>query len=1285
MQRFYRRIDKSLEYCYYVETSESLTKKELEILKWLLAETFEKENFKQKSFFTGGRQDIIEIGPRLNFETAFSSNAVAICHTCGLEKITRIELSRRYRLLPALLPEGSTRQFIDMHHDRMTECVYPRPLDTFEIGIKPEEVHDVPLMEKGIEALKEKGMKALERFNRKIGLGMDEWDINFYYNLFVNTIGRNPTNVECFQLGQANSEHSRHWFFKGRLIIDGKEVPGTLLQIIKSTLDAAPSNSIIAFNDNSSSIIGYLIGTIIPQRPGNPAPFKKQQCTYHIIFTAETHNFPSGVAPFPGAETGTGGRIRDVQATGKGGLVIAGTAGYCTGNLNISGYLIPGEDRKFDYPPNLASPLKIIIGESNGASDYGNKFGEPVIQGFTRTFGLRLPDGQRREWVKPIMFTGGIGQIDHRHIRKEKPEQGMKVVQVGGPAYRIGIGGGAASSMVQGENREELDFNAVQRGDAQMEQKLNRVVRTCIEMGDENPIISVHDQGAGGPCNVLTELVEPAGGRIEIRNIQVGDRTMSVLEIWGAEYQERDAFLIKPNQLEKFQAVCSREKVNCEILGEITGDGRIVVHDSWNNSNPVDLDLGEILSNIPQKTFNLKSIPAKLKPLNLPGSLSVREALRLIFRLPSVGSKGFLVRKVDRSVTGLVARQQCCGPLQLPVSDVAVVAQSHFGLSGAATAIGEQPIKILVDPEAGARMAVGEALTNMVWALISDLKDIKCSVNWMWAGKLPGGGAALYRAAAALSKLMVKIGIAADGGKDSLSMAAQVKDEVVKAPGEVVISAYASMPDITRVITPDIKRPGESSLMLIDVSDGKKRLGGSALAQALGQIGDESPDVENPAVLAGAFRAVQEMIEKSLILAGHDRSDGGLITTMAEMALAGNCGMEVELTGAGEAIPLLFAEELGLVLEYLPQDGAKITGILNKYGVPFVILGSTLKKRQVVIRRGSKIELDIDLPTLLAWWESTSDELEKHQMNTGLAVKQARAHNRSGLSYRPSFEWKSTPPELFKETGKPKVAVIREEGSNGDREMASAFFMAGFEPWDITMTDLLRGGANLDKFRGVVFVGGFAYADVLGSSKGWAGIIKFSPKLKKMFDLFYQRPDTFSLGICNGCQLMTLLGWVPWKGIPEEKQPRFIRNLSGRFESRWVTVKILKSPSIMLRGMEDSILGIWVSHGEGHLYCPDPKVLSDITDLKLAPVLFTDDKGHYTEQYPFNPNSSPSGITSLCSPDGRHLVMMPHPERAFLLWQWPWIPEAWRSHKELMVSPWIKMFRNARKWCEKNS
>ncbi len=1268
IHRFYRRIGEHHENCFYVEVSEPLGSNDLPVLRWLLAETFEQELLSNVSFLKSTDEPILEIGPRLNFETAFSTNAVAICRACGLRKVMRVEKSRRWNL-----PKGEDEAvFINAHHDRMTECVYSEPLESFETGIVPEPVVTVRLLEDGVAALRE--------LNLELGLGMDLWDLGFYYELFVNKFRRNPTNVECFQLAQANSEHSRHWFFKGKLIIDGKAAPETLMEIVKSTLRANPANSVIAFKDNSSAIRGHDVSSIRPSTPGKSSPFTMWNGRYDILFTAETHNFPSGVAPFPGAETGTGGRIRDVHATGRGALVIAATAGYCTGNLNIPDYLIPGEDRSFTYPSNLSTPLQIMIGESNGASDYGNKFGEPVIQGFARTFGVRLTDGSRREWVKPIMFTGGVGQLDAHHIKKGAPSKGMLVIQIGGPAYRIGIGGGAASSMVQGENKEELDFSAVQRGDAEMEQKMNRVIRACVEMGPRNPIISVHDQGAGGPCNVLTELVDPAGGRIEIRNIALGDKTMSVLEIWGAEYQERTALLLTPERLDEFRSICAREKVNCEVLGVVTGDERIVVNDAANGSTPVNLELAPILTNIPQKSFELQRIKAQHAPTLVPSDLTVAEAIHGVFRLPSVGSKGYLVRKVDRCVTGLVARQQCCGPLQLPVCDFAIAAQSHFGNTGAAISIGEQPIKSLIDVRAGVRMSVAEALTNMCWARISDLSHIKCSVNWMWAAKTPGEGAALYDGAVALRELMVTLGIAADGGKDSLSMAARVGEEVVKAPGQVVISAYASVPDVTRIVTPDIKRPGESRLLFLDLAPGRNRLGGSALAQALGQIGCESPDVDDPQLLKRAFQAVQLLIDEQMILAGHDRSDGGLAATVAEMVMSGNCGARIALEEKHDPITRLFAEELGLLVEYLPKDEARITSILNSAGVPFRYLGETHSERKLVITRGQEVVLDIPTPVLLSWWEETSDQIEQLQMNPIFAREQSGRHDRPGPKYQLSFSPEPTPVHVLQQKNKPKVAIVREEGSNGDREMTSAFFTAGFEPWDVTMSDLLTGAVSLAGFRGVVFVGGFSYADVLDSAKGWAGIIRLNPKLCEMFDSFYERPDTFSLGVCNGCQLMALLGWVPWRGIPDARQPRFIRNQSDRFECRWPAIKIVESPAIMLKDMAGSTLGIWVAHGEGRLYCPDAGILAETTARHLAPCYFVDDNGRATEKYPFNPNGSTNGITALCSPDGRHLAIMPHPERAFLKWQWPYMPEDWKA--SLQASPWLRMFQNAHDWCD---
>ncbi len=1299
-----RRLE--TEYCFNVDVARPLAEAELRVLSWLLAETFEPERFAGRSFLavrragppagpggpTGAPAEILEVGPRLTFTTAWSTNAVSICRACGLDGVRRIERSRRYLLeTDAPLGDRERAAFLALVHDRMTECPYPEPLATFETGASPEPVRTIPVMEEGRDAL--------ERVNREMGLAFDDWDLAYYLRLFRDRIGRDPTDVELFDVAQSNSEHSRHWFFKGRLVVDGRELPASLMRLLKEPLDANPRNSVIAFRDNSSAIEGFRIRTILPERPGEPAPLKAREVDYHLLFTAETHNFPSGVAPFPGAETGSGGRIRDVHATGRGSLVVAGTAGYCVGNLRIPGHEAPWEDPTFRYPGNLATPLEIEIEASDGASDYGNKFGEPLIQGFTRSFGLRLPGGERREWIKPIMFSGGIGQIDARHVEKHPPEPGMAVVKIGGPAYRIGMGGGAASSMVQGENVAELDFNAVQRGDAEMEQKVNRVLRACVELGPANPIVSIHDQGAGGNCNVLKEIVDPAGARIEVRAIPVGDETLSVLEIWGAEYQENDALLLRPDDEARFGALCEREKVPWAVVGRVTGDGRIVLHDDADGSSPVDLELEDVLGDMPRKTFELARVPSELAPLSLPDGLSVADALDRVLRLLSVGSKRFLTTKVDRSVTGLVARQQTAGPLQLTVADVAVIAQSHFGVTGGATAIGEQPLKTLIDPRRMARLSLGEALTNLVWARVTDVEDVKCSGNWMWAAKLPGEGAALADAAVALAEALFELGIAIDGGKDSLSMAAIAPgpdgaDETVRAPGALVVSAYVGCPDVTKTATPDLRLPGRGRLLYVDLGGGRHRLGGSALAQCFGQVGDDCPDLDDTGLLKRAFGAVQELLDAEIVSAGHDRSDGGLVTTLLEMAFAGNVGIEVDLPFAPEeALPVLFSEELGLVLEVDEDDVAAALAGFARAGVPCLEIGRVGEGPEVEIRLSGAPVLAADLRDLRDAWEATSFALDALQADPScVEAERTGLRDRSGPEWSAPFDWTVPAPVAPAGPRRPRVAIVREEGSNSDREMASAFFAAGFEPWDVTMSDLLDGRARLDPFRGVVFVGGFSYADVLDSAKGWAGVIRYHEEVAAQFDAFYARSDTFSLGVCNGCQLSALLGWVPWRGIGMTEQPRFVRNASRRFESRFVSVRIEPSPSILLRGMEGARLGIWSVHGEGRAHFPDDGILERVEREGLAPVRFVDDAGSPTGRYPFNPNGSPRGIAALCSPDGRHLAIMPHPERAFRLWQWPWLPAELRAgmraageRGEAAPSPWFRLFVNARAWCEETA
>eukprot|EP00891_Asterochloris_glomerata_P009825 jgi/Astpho2/9825/fgenesh1_pm.00149_%23_37_t len=1255
------------ELCFNVALSEPLMTEEAASLTWLLRETFQPEMLAARSRLEapGSGAAVVEVGPRMSFSTAWSANAVSICHSCGLTKVTRMEQSRRFLLKSSSpLSQNQLLKFAGMVHDRMTEQVYAESLKSFATDLLPMPVFSVPVMEKGAAALQD--------INEELGLAFDEWDLKYYLQLFQDDLKRDPTNVELFDMAQSNSEHSRHWFFGAHLVINGERMPESLMQIVKATLKANPGNSVIGFKDNSSAIRGFETKPILPLTCGSPSALGPQDRDWDILLTAETHNFPCAVAPYPGSETGAGGRIRDTHATGIGSIMGAATAGYCVGNLHLEKYSLPWEDPAFVYPSNLASPQQILIDASNGASDYGNKFGEPLIAGYTRTYGARLANGERREWIKPIMFSGGLGQIDHDHLRKNDPEIGMLIVKIGGPAYRIGMGGGAASSVPSGgSSRAELDFNAVQRGDAEMSNKLWRIVRACVEMGPQNPIQQIHDQGAGGNCNVVKEIIYPLGAEIDIRKIKLGDETMSVLEIWGAEYQENDCLLIKPEAQDVLQAICDRERCYMQMIGTISGSGKVTLRDSKagpGEPTPVDLELEKVLGDMPRKTYTFNRKQNIHQPLSLPAGTSAHDALDRVLRLPAVHSKRFLTTKVDRCVTGLVAQQQCVGPLQLPISDVAVLAQSHFTLTGAATAIGEQPLKGLIDPAAMARLALGEALTNLVWAASTGLQDVKASVNWMYAAKMDSEGADMYDAAVALRDAMIELKVACDGGKDSLSMAASAGGETVKAPGNLVISAYVTCPDITLTVTPDLKLPGSGRLIHVDLAEGQRRLGGSALAQAYGQVGNTSPDVRTSLVKA-AYATTQELIKQCQISAGHDISDGGVAVTLLEMAFAGNCGIQVDLPGPGNqtedaALAALFAEELGLMLEVSPQEEQAVLEAYQQAGVPVRTVGSVTADPQVAISVDGEQQITGATAWLRDVWEATGFYLERLQ-----AAEECVEAEKAGLAHRTTPQWNLPFTPAWTPDDK-------------------------LQPWDVTMSDLLNARASLDSFQGIIFVGGFSYADVLDSAKGWAGTIRCNAKLWEQFTTFYNRPDTFSLGICNGCQLMALLGWVPGTAasgtngtagspfLPDKRQPRFIHNQSGRFESRWTQVHIQEdSPAVMLKGMGGATIGIWCAHGEGQAHFPDAAIQEQILRGNLAPVRYCNADQEITQQYPFNPNGSPEGIAGLCSPDGRHLALMPHPERCFLMWQNPWFPQDSGFSKD-HPGPWLKLFQNAREWCE---
>ena len=1260
------------EWCYMIEAERELSDTDRDKLYWLLGETYDPKGLSPQSFL-GDYRCVIEVGPSPNFATPWSSTAQTICLNVGIDGIKRIERSRRYGFVE-LLNDDSRLKLEDQLHDRMTQVIYHEPPATFEVAATPRAVRLVPVMAEG--------MTALERANYEFGLAMDDDDLKRYLHLFTTELKRDPTDVELFQLGVGNSEHSRHGFFRGQLTLDGVPIGKSLMRIVKEPWRANPSGSEIAFHDDSSAISGGKVFTHQPARPGAPSKFETAHPTLHPTLTAETHNFPTGIAPYPGAATGTGGRIRDNQAVGRGGHVVASGVGYSVGNLHIPGYDLPWEQDGHVPPTNLAAPLDILIQASNGASDYGNCFGEPLILGHVRTFGQLTPGGYR-SWYKPIMYSEGVGMIDARHVQKGQPEVAMKIVQIGGPSYRIGMGGGSASSMMSGQNEAGLDFNAVQRGDPEMEQRLGRVMRACIELGDANPIVSAHDLGAGGDSNALPEIVAPAGGRIHVRELPVADASMSVLEIWGNESQERNALLLRPEDIVRFRRICEREHVPCAIVGEVTGDGQLVLHDALDNSTPVDLPIERILDDSKPKTVELKSEALNLEALAIPEELTATAGLIRVMRLVSVGYKSWLTRKVDGRVTGLIAQQQTIGPVETPLSDYAVVAHSLFGNTGTVLTQGERPLLGLISPAAQGRMSVAEAVTNMMGAGIRGLGSVRASANWMWAAKLEGEGARLYAAAVAMSDLMTQLGMAVDGGKDSLSMAASTSAGVVKAPGQLVIAPYAYMPDVRRRVGANFTKSG-SQVVWIDLAGGQTRLGGSALAQTLSQIGNECPDVDSPDELATCFELIQEFVSQRMITALHDVSDGGLAVCLAEMALAGNVGLRALLDPHSQPLARLFAEELGIVIE-VPQSSVEyVMNRLEVAGLRHAKIGEVGRGgAHFTLAVGEDAYIDLPLHTLRSHWEKTSSRLDALQADpTCVAEETAQLASpifnpRWQLSYKP--ERGSNVGELTSERDRPKVAVLREAGSNGDREMAASLMAAGFEVWDVTMSDLTSRQVSLDEFRGIVFPGGFAYGDVMDAGKGWAGAIRFNEVLRAEFERFRNRPDTFSLGVCNGAQLMLLLGWTSAPDLPEDLRPRFVGNASGRFESRLVTVEILPSPAVMLRGMSGSRLGVWVAHGEGRLHVPDPATSRELATGNLAPIRFAQPVGGITERYPMNPNGSPDGITALCSPDGRHLAMMPHPERlANQLWQWPWLPEEWQ---ELESSPWLRMFQNARDWC----
>ena len=1242
-------------YIHYNETNNIKTETNiLNKIKQILSTNF-KYPINDMSFVN---EDYIEIGPKKLFKTSWNTNMIDIFKKSNIHCITNIEFSVKY-------PKN---QF--PNYDKMIYEIYNDSEETYIPEIKKS--YYVPI-------------KNISNFSDKYSLGFDQVDIKFYTKMFYE-LNRDPTNVELYDLSQSNSEHARHWFFRGKFIKGGTIINESLMDMIKST-KTNNNNGIVSFYDNASVIMGNRIEKLILNKKYE---FKEE--LVHFSYKAETHNFPTSICPFPGAATGVGGRIRDTVCVGRGGEILAGTAGYSVGELFNKLY------KKEDYSFVNNSPKLLLIEASNGASDYGNKIGEPIIQGFTRSYRCDLnlysnPNITKRfEYLKPIMFSGGIGKILHSNIYKNKSQYNNMIGRVGGAAYRIGIGGGSSSSRTQDKKNLKQDFNSVQRGDPEMANKVIKFIRACCSL-EENPILSIHDQGSGGMANVSRELAEPNGANILLDKLILGDESLTTLEKWVAEYQEQVSFIFDNKNLQILHNIAKRENVPFVVIGNISNTNYIKVITRDEEIIPVNLP---IVENEKKKTFYLEKDINKYKNiiyndlsyLDLNINKSVFEFyLDKVLSHLSVCSKSFLTNKVDRSVSGLIVQQQCIGPFHLPLSNNSVVSLDFKSNKGLVSAIGEQPIKGIPNSYNSqesnirkmVRMTVSEMLLNMIWTPIDNITKINSVANWMWASKNPKDANLLREAVKTLVKCVNTLGFSINGGKDSLSMSVDNITETIKSPNTLVLSGYATCISFNHIITPNFKRLN-SYILYINLTN-KCNLGGTIFEdiynkniRLVNKNINGVCDIKDMGKLSTIFNLVQKYIKHNIILSGHDISDGGLITTLTEMCISSNIGMDININNLViDYIDFFFNENSGIVLEINERHIEYIINDLLKNGIGNIILGKTDKK--VNIRYKNKLILDRSIEKLRYQWEKTSYDLEKKQANP-ICIKEEMKN----CYYRtiPKFY---IPQELYKIINypvcinkyKPKIAIINEEGSNGENEMAFCFLEVGFEVHNVNINDLVTNKYNLNEFRGIAFVGGFSFSDVLGAAYGWYFSIINNEKIRNQFVDFYNRKDTFSFGVCNGCQLMSLLGWIP-EGITLE------HNKSNRFESRYSLVRIEKSNSIMLNNMNGIEFGIWTSHGQGRI------VLSkEIREEKksIFPIKYLDDKNKITEKYPYNPNGSENGNCAAISENGRHFAIMPHPERCILKTQMPWIPENIED-KLNKYTPWILMFRNAYKWCANN-
>ena len=1216
-----------------VQINKALSQQEIDALCWLFGGAEAVESDSMDGFF---------VGPRREMVTPWSTNAVEITQNMNINGIVRIE---------EFFPVAGE----DADHDPMLQRLY-RGLNgkVFDVNIKPAPI---------------KIIENIEEYNEEEGLALSPEEIEYLHKV-EGQLGRKLTDSEVFGFAQINSEHCRHKIFGGSFIIDGKEMPSSLFAMIKKTTKENPHKILSAYKDNVAFAQGPVVEQFAPQDGSTSDYFVIKKIESVISLKAETHNFPTTVEPFNGASTGTGGEIRDRMGGGTGSWPIAGTAVYMTAYRSPLPASPDGE--AMDARPWLyQTPEQILIKASNGASDFGNKFGQPLITGSVLTFEHK-ENGEKYGYDKVVMLAGGVGYGSKRDCLKKEPHKGNKIVVVGGDNYRIGLGGGSVSSVDTGRYSNGIELNAVQRANPEMQKRAYNLVRTLCEE-DVNPIVSIHDHGSAGHVNCLSELVEECGGKIDMTKLPIGDSTLSAKEIIANESQERMGLLIDEKHLDHVQKIAERERAPMYVVGETTGDAHFAFEQA-DGVRPFDLDVAQMFGHSPKTVMVDETVERTYQDVVYEQG-KIAEYLESMLQLESVACKDWLTNKVDRSVTGKIARQQCQGELQLPLSDVGVVALDYRGRKGIATALGHAPQAGLASPEAGSVLTVSEALTNIVWAPLEEGMDsISLSANWMWPCRSQKGeDARLYKAVQALSDFCCALKINVPTGKDSLSMSQQYPNgDKIISPGTVIVSAGGQVSDVRKVVSPVIKNDAKTTLLHIDFSFDTLRLGGSAFAQSLGYVGSDVPMCKSAEYFRAAFNAVQQLIDKSLVMAGHDISAGGLITTLLEMCFANvEGGMEINVDGFKEPdlVKILFAENPGVVIQIANSNKAAVKKVLDDAGVAFVEIGKPTDERHILVNQdGITHQFGIDY--LRDVWYHTSYTLDTHQSFNGTADERYSNYKEQPVEFAFNRDFTGQFAQLGispdrKEKSGVKAAIIREKGTNGEREMAYVLHLAGFDVKDVMMTDLISGRETLDDIQMIVFCGGFSNSDVLGSAKGWAGAFLYNPRAKAALDRFYARKDTLSLGVCNGCQLMVELGLVN----PElPNSSKMLHNVSHKFESGFVGVTVQTNRSVMLGSLSGNKLGVWVAHGEGRFQLPYPEDKYNIV-LKYS-----------YEGYPANPNGSDYCTAGICSLDGRHLAMMPHPERAFFPWQCGTYP-ADRLTDD--ITPWVEAFVNARKWCEK--